>query len=115
MAENEKDYSKQAQLIINKKEREIEAAKESVKAFERKIKQFHKEALRDPDVKNALAQEIVNGVRGRTPNSNLIDKIRANAKGANQGINSDSIESFGNADNVPTGFDRRYWEEGDDE
>ena len=107
MAED-KDYSAQSKIVIARKEREIERAREAVEAMKNALHKMHKQMLRDEEVKSSVSQEMINGVRGNAPLQGILAKLRGSK--ANEGINSSDLEDFGNADNTPTGLDDRYWE-----
>lgn len=107
MAED-KDYSAQSKLIIARKEREIERAKEAVEAMKSALHKMHKQMLRDEEIKSSVSQEMINGVRGNAPLAGILAKLKGSR--ANEGVNSSDLEDFGNADNTPTGLDDRYWE-----
>lgn len=107
MAED-KDYSAQSKLIIARKEREIERAKEAAEAMKSALHKMHKQMLRDEEIKSSVSQEMINGVRGNAPLAGILAKLKGSR--ANEGVNSSDLEDFGNADNTPTGLDDRYWE-----
>ena len=107
MAED-KDYSAQSKIVIARKEREIERARDAAEAMKAALHKMHKQMLRDEEVKSSVSQEMINGVRGNAPLSGILAKLKGSK--ANEGVNSSDLEDFGNADNTPTGMDDRYWE-----
>lgn len=107
---NNKDYSTSSASVISRKERQIEAAKESLNALKNQIHKLHKSLLSDKDVKNSISQEILNGVKGNTPVSGVLAKLAGSKTSAAHGFNSDDLETFNNANNSPTGEEDRYWE-----
>lgn len=111
MAED-KDYSAQSKIVIARKEREIERAREAVEAMKNALHKMHKQMLRDEEVKSSVSQEMINGVRGNAPLAGILAKLKGSR--ANEGVNSSDLEDFGNADNTPTGLDHRYWEDSDE-
>ena len=113
MAED-KDYSAQSKIVIARKEREIERAREAVEAMKNALHKMHKQMLRDEEVKSSVSQEMINGVRGNAPLAGILAKLKGSKTNAAEGMNSTDLEDFGNADNTPTGLDDRYWERSDD-
>ena len=110
---DDKDYSAQSKIVIARKEREIERARDAAEAMKSALHKMHKQMLRDEEVKSSVSQEMINGVKGNAPLSGILAKLRGKTS-ADQGINSSDLEDFGNADNTPTGLDDRYWERSDD-
>ena len=106
---DDKDYSAQSKIVIARKEREIERARDAAEAMKSALHKMHKQMLRDEEVKSSVSQEMINGVKGNAPLSGILAKLRGKTS-ADQGINSSDLEDFGNADNTPTGLDDRYWE-----
>lgn len=107
---DDKDYSAQSKIVIARKEREIEKARDLAEAFKSQLQGFHKKMLKDEDVKKSVSQEMMNGVKGNSPLSGILAKLKGKSTNAAEGMNSPDLEDFGNADNTPTGLDERYWE-----
>ncbi len=98
---DEKDYTAESKDLISRKERELERMKEGLKAFEKELKNLYKTQLKDQDVRSALAQEMVNGVRGRAVgNRQLLE--------AAQKIGGEGTVYWN--EGAPTGFEDKYWE-----
>lgn len=105
-----------AERLIARKEQEREMAKQNLEAMQRSIKGMYKQMLKDDEIKSAVSQEMIAGVRGETRVSQVLDKLlnkTGQAMNNERGLNSNSIENFGNMDNVPTGQEERYWERED--
>ena len=111
---DDKDYSAQSKIVIARKEREIERARDAAEAMKSALHKMHKQMLRDEEVKSSVSQEMINGVKGNAPLSGILAKLKGVKTNASEGINSPDLEDFGNADNTPTGLDDRYWERSDD-
>jgi hypothetical protein len=107
---DDKDYSAASKIVIARKEREIEKAKDMADAFKKALHAHHREMLSDADVKKSVSQEMMNGVKGGSPLSGILAKLKGAKTNAAEGMNSPDLEEFGNADNTPTGLDDRYWE-----
>lgn len=109
MSDNEnKDYSAQSRAVINKKERDIEKAKDLADAFKKEIHKVHKSFLTDEDTKDKVRQEILNGVRGReTGNSRLANAAQRFDDGEGQVfVNEGTITGFEN--------EKPYWKREND-
>lgn len=107
---DDKDYSAQSKIVIARKEREIEKARDSMEAMRSQLQKLHKAMLKDEEIKSSVSQEMINGVKGNAPLAGILAKLKGVKTNANEGINSADLEDFGNADNTPTGLDDRYWE-----
>ena len=105
---DDKDYSAQSKIVIARKEREIERARDAAEAMKAALHKMHKQMLRDEEVKSSVSQEMINGVRGNAPLAGILAKLKGGR--ASEGVNAPDLEDFGNADNTPTGLDDRYWE-----
>ena len=112
MAED-KDYSAQSKIVIARKEREIERARDAADAMKTALHKMHKAMLQDEEIKSSISQEMINGVKGGSPLSGILAKLKGAKTNAAEGFNSPDLEDFGNADNTPTGLDDRYWENGE--
>jgi len=107
---DDKDYSAQSKIVIARKEREIEKARDAMEAMRNELHRMHKNMLRDEEVKSSVSQEMINGVKGNAPLQGILAKLKGVKTNASEGVNSPDLEDFGNADNTPTGLDDRYWE-----
>jgi len=105
-----KDYSAQGELVVKRKEREIEKAKDAMEAMKSQLHKLHKAMLKDEDIKSSVSQEMINGVKGNSPLAGILAKLKGAKTNAADGLNSADLEDFGNADNCPTGLEERYWE-----
>lgn len=108
MAED-KDYSAQSQIVINRKQRDMDKAKDAIEAMKSRLHKLHKTMLKDEEIKNSLSQEMINGVKGNSPLAGILAKLKGAKTNAAEGINNPDLEDFGNADNAPTGMDDDYW------
>jgi hypothetical protein len=106
---NGKDYSAQGELVVRRKERDIEKAKDALAAMKSQIHKLHKAMLKDEEIKSSVSQEMINGVKGGSPLAGILAKLKGRTS-ADQGLNSADLEEFGNVDNCPTGLEDRYWE-----
>ena len=106
----DKDYSAQSKIVIARKEREIERARDAADAMKAALHKMHKAMLKDEEIKSSVSQEMIGGVKGNNPLSGILAKLMGIKTNAAEGINSADLEEFGNADNTPTGLDDRYWE-----
>ena len=104
MADDDKDYSAASKVIIGKKQRAIDDARDMTEALKKEIHKVHKSMLKDDETRDRVRQEILNGVRGR--NAGVDPRIRLNGtEGTRTDFEPDSI----------VGNERRYWEESEDE
>lgn len=107
--DNSDVYKAQAARVIAKKEAEMERLKESLQATNRSIKKMYRELLSDDDIRSSASQEMIAGLKGQTGVSQVLEKLMGRQKTAD-GLNTDGIERFNNAENIPTGQEDRYWE-----
>lgn len=98
-----------AERLLARKEAEMERARQSLEATQRSIKGLYRQMLKDDEIKSAVSQEMIAGVRGETRVSQVLEKLMGKSN-SHDGLNNRSIESFNNEDNCPTGTEERYWE-----
>jgi hypothetical protein len=114
MAEQQNDpFRGAAERLLARKEAEMDRAKQALEATQRGLKNLYKDLLNDQEVKQAVSQEMIAGVRGETRVSDVLNKLlnkTGNAMNNERGVQSGSIEQFNNFNNDPTGNEDRYWE-----
>lgn len=108
MSEND-PYEAQTRTVLNRKAREMERAKDELDATKKMIKNMYRELLDDRDIRSAVSQEMIAGVKGQSQVSQVLEKLMGRQK-TSDGLNAKDIENFGNEYNCPTGNEDRYWD-----
>ena len=107
MADDDKDYSAASKAVIAKKQREIDRAKDLSEALTKELHKVHKSFLKDEDTRDKVRQEILNGVRGRTGQSQNLERLRGTLKGGEGTLSEFEPDSI-------VGNERPYWKDEDE-
>lgn len=107
--QSEDIYKAQSTRVLARKEAELDRLRESLDATKRSLSRMYREMLNDEEIKSSVSQEMIAGVKGQTPVSQVLEKLMGRQKTAD-GLNTTGIERFNNADDVPTGQEDRYWD-----
>ncbi|MHA2063810.1 MAG: hypothetical protein ACXABY_05425 [Candidatus Thorarchaeota archaeon] len=111
---NDDEYSAQSRMAIERKQRELDKAEAKAEAAERSLtKLFHK-VHENKSLREKLAQDCLEGVQGKKTNP-IMERI---SRGENaKAIFQDDLVfgPEGVTDRNVTGFEDRYWEEGDED
>lgn len=112
MADREKDYSRQDQAVIARKERELEKTRVNAETAEDQVRKLLEKSLKDDATRRNVSRDCVDGLQGNKQS----EAIARRRKGESfQEIFPDELVhgAEGTTDRSVTGYEKRYWEEDD--
>lgn len=103
MADKEKDYTRQNQVVIARKERELEKARTMAEAAEEQVRGLFEKALQDERTHQNIARDCKDGWQGKK-SSKLGTEDQLGRKRDRGGYNLVD-------EPPPTGFEKYPWDE----